>query len=197
MPRVPAMHTPRRRSPPRCPHTAKAQPTSEDTRRPPLTTTRVGEWIRLADAAAIVPPDVVEQKLLPECDGADDVARLRALLPQNVPTMVLLVPAAGTFFPAEFCTLTGMLTVWFPSCHGDPPVLWEEPFSGHHAATHLFLRFRQLFDRAAVEKNFVAARPGAAPKACCKEMCAVNWCQGCVAAWAVGKVAGLANIPAP
>ena len=203
MPRHEEMTTPKRRSPPRCGHKeAKPQPTAEAPKAKPNTApSHSAVRALLADlpikaSAAFVAPDQV-LLLLPEPDRDDDVSALRRLVPPDVPTVVFVVPAAGTYFAAEFSPLTGLLTSWFPSCDGEPPHFWSQTLGGEHAATRLFLRLHSFFDdareqRISVAQSFVPARAGKATRTCCANACAVNWCRACVAAWALTKASQLA-----
>ena len=207
------MKTVRRSAPPRCPHTAKPQPPAGGT-DPQATTAsqeqtelkkleelqlkaQVQEWVKSADCsrtASIVGPDAVEALLREEPVTKDEARALLALLPRDVPKWVIVIPAGGTFFVGEFCDLTEMLTVRFPSCDGDAPPCWDDAFTGHHAATHLFLRLKGLLEPGKqVEFKVVGARSGEAPRSCCRNACAVNWCSRCVAAWALKEDAAAAN----
>ena len=197
MPRAPEMTTVRRRPPPRCAHNAKAQPPAGDGGSAPTPSTQEVEAILASMphsvTTALVGPNAVQQ-LIPEESPDDDRAGLRRLIRDDVPTLVLVIPAAGTFFPAQLSTLTGLLTVWFPACEGEAAQWWSDSLSGEHAATHLFLRLNALFDREKLvtDKHFVPSR-GRAAGACCRGVCAVRWCRACVAAWTLSRAAALAG----
>ena len=184
--------------PPACAHTAARQPAADpEGEDRPVPFARVERFIEEAarnPSVAFIPPAEVE-RLAREESRDDDEAALRKLLPANVPTLVLILPVAGTFFTAEFSSLFGLLTVWFPACEGEPCKLWSAPFCGENAATHLFLRLKSLLEvrGEAVEKSFVAARAGTASRACCEKLCPVNWCRQCVTQWALTKASTLSG----
>ena len=128
-------------------------------------------------------------RLLPECDADDDDDALKALVPTGAPSVLMLTPASGTYFPAEYPTVLNHLTVFYPSCGGEPSPLWDSPTGGIQAAIRLHLRFLSFFGKS-FDKSFVAGRCPPSRSTCCAAVCPKHWCRACTYAWALNTLSG-------